>query len=473
MADEEIKKRDDDEAPEGDEADADEAEKAEEKPPKKKTAKREETAAKAAREEDDDASSDDDDEDAAPEKAEASSDEEAEDEGERDEAAARMAKALGVDDEAKTEEAAPAQEPEAPPNRAARRREDALERRKKRRGQTQKSAASDDDEPLPKDKNARAKALLQKRKEQASTDTRPINLLPGEMVDDALARSASAFSTWFKKNFSAIQWVVIAAVVGGAGFLGYTYFSQKKAAGASGSLMAAVADERGRVVPEDKKQDDKRSDEEKEFDQQKVFKSADERADTALAAYRQVAEQNPGTGAGMLARLGEAGALLEKRDYQKAMEAYQQVMSSPLAAADLDVKGRAIEGVGFAKEGKGDVDGALASFKELEGIDVKGYKELGEYHQARLLLGKGDKDKAKDLLKKAFDALKAPSADGHPFRFLENVVEESLRDLDPSAVPAKAPVGGPKGNAISPEELEKIMKRAREAAEKQPQGEHH
>ena len=64
-------------------------------------------------------------------------------------------------------------------------------------------------------------------------------------------------------------------------------------------------------------------------------------------------------------------------------------MRSALAAADPDVKGRAIEGLAFAKEGKGDLDGALASFKELSGIDVKGYKELATYHEARVLLAQG------------------------------------------------------------------------------------
>src|SRR5262249_34831548 len=143
--------------------------------------------------------------------------------------------------------------------------------------------------------------------------------------------------------------------------------------------------------------EDKRTDEEKETDIGKVFASPEARTDDALQAYGRVVDQHPGTGAAILGKLGQAGMLLEKKDYPQALATFEAVLATPLAAADLDVKGRTLEGIGFAKEGKGDLDGALAAFKDLGGVDVKGFAELSLYHQARVLLAKGDKDKAKEL----------------------------------------------------------------------------
>jgi hypothetical protein len=167
-----------------------------------------------------------------------------------DGAAKRVAIALGVEGEGEgTEgkaEETEAKEPDVVPNRASRRRDDAVERRRKRKGTSTKTAESAI-EPLPKDKNARAKELLKRRREQAS-GPQPINLLPGEMVEDALARSTSAVAKWFRTNFGSIQWVLIAGLVGVGGFLLYTSLTEKKSAAAADALEDGVTAERGRVM---------------------------------------------------------------------------------------------------------------------------------------------------------------------------------------------------------------------------------
>ncbi|WP_437682809.1 tetratricopeptide repeat protein [Sorangium sp. So ce131] len=378
---------------------------------------------------------------------------------EGDEAAQRVAAALGVDDA--DEPAAPeaaGEAAEAQPNRAARRREEVAARRRKKKPTG---------EELPKDKNARAKELLARRREQAA-GRRPVQLLPGEMVEDALSRMTSGASRWIKGNFHVLQWGFLAAVVATGGVLFYLSRSEKKDAVSSSALVSAVAADRGRVLAEDT-----RTDEEKELDATRTFKTAEERSDTALAAYNKVIDEHPGTGAALLAKLGQAGVLLDKKDYQHALDAYGAVVSSPLAGADPDVKGRAIEGIGFAREGKGDLDGALESFKQLEGIDMKGYKELALYHQARIHLAKGDTEKAKELLKSAHEKLQAPSTEGPSLQFLEAVVEEMLRKIDPSAAPPRAAFGGPKGQSMTPEEIQQLIERARKNAEKKAGDEQH
>lgn len=406
--------------------------------------------AKASDASDDDADADGDDDDA-----------------ERDERAQRVAKALGVSDdsdEKEGEEGASEDKPEeaeaAKPNRAARRREEALARRKKRAAS--EGASTTDDESLSKDKNTRAKELLKRRREQAASAAKApaVNSLDaGEMVDDALARSAAAIGKWFRTNVQLIQWVVLIGLVGAGGYVLYNMRTEKKAGEASAKLMAGVAAERGIVLEEDK-----RSEDEKEYDARKVFKTSGERAESALGSFSKVVEQHSGTGAALLAKLGQGGAYLEKKEYDKAISTYAEVLSSPLAAADPDVKGRATEGTGFAKEGKGDLDGALASFKELGAIDVKGYKELSTYHEARIHFAKGDKVKAKELLEPLNTKLTTPTAEPQPLGYLKSAVGDLFTQVDPEAAAASGNKP-PTGKMPSAQELQDMARKAQEAIE--------
>ncbi len=178
-------------------------------------------------------------------------------------------------------------------------------------------------------------------------------------------------------------------------------------------LAKAFADEHGRVS--DKEADD--DDEPKAKQLYPTFKSAAERRDAALAKYRTVESKYPGTGAAILARLAEASLLLDAGDAKGALGAYGDVRGSALAQADAEVRGRAIEGIGFANEllaqaegaDKGKhLDAALAAYRDLAQVDVKGLKELGLYHQARVVLAKGDKAKAIELLKEAHKLVSEP-----------------------------------------------------------------
>ncbi|MDC3957928.1 tetratricopeptide repeat protein [Polyangium jinanense] len=388
-----------------------------------------------------------------------------------DEAAQRVAAALGVagEEDASIEGGDAAAEPDedekqeaAKPNRAARRREDALARRKKRVGG---AAAAEDDAALPRDKNARAKELLKRRREQAdAAERRPVasSLDAGEMVDDALARSASALTKWLKANVGVLQWVVLAALVGAGGYAFWSSRVDKKLGDASADLFSGVAANRGLVMEEDKRPDDQ-----KELDPTRVFKNEAEKSQAALDAYGKVIDKYAGTGAALLARLGQGGTYLEKREWDKAIEAYASVLSSPLAAADPDVKGRATEGIGYAKEGKGDLDGAMASFKELASIDVKGYKDLATYHEARLLFAKGNKDKAKEILKPLEDKLALPSKEPEPLEYLKSAVHDLMVQIDPTAAAAQMPAfGGGGAPAPMPADIQEKARRLVEEAQK-------
>jgi hypothetical protein len=327
------------------------------------------------------------------------------------------------------------------------------------------------------DRNQNVKQQLLKKRDEAAR--RKVPLAPGEMVDDALARGMSGAGRWLKSNFGLLQWVIIAAVVGGIGYTVFDNRSIKKAEAASSDLMKGANSERGRVVAGSSA----KGEEESADDPTPVFKSNEEKRDTALASYRKVATAYPGTGAAILGRLGEAGILLDKREWDGALAAYNEVRATPLAAADVTVRGRAIEGVGIALEGKKDVDGALKAFRELENTDAKGLKELGMYHQARILYAKADNDKAKELLKNARERLKnvdsaskssAPPSpfggESKPFAFLESQIEDLLKRIDPTALAtdtAAAP-GGAGGKTVSPDNLKRIQEELQRKMQEKP-----
>lgn len=311
---------------------------------------------------------------------------------------------------------------------------------------------------MAEDRNQTVKKQLLKKREDAVR--RKVPLAPGEMLDDALARGMASTGRWLKTNFGALQWVIVGAIVAGGAYAAYDYRATKRQEAASAELIKGAVSERGRISGSAQSKGPDEPD-----DPTPIFKSADERRDTALASYRKVVSSYRGSGAAILARLGEAGVLLDKRDWDGALVAYKDVKGSPLAAVDASVRASAVEGIGLALEAKGDTDGALKSFRELENTDVRGPKELGMYHQARILFAKGDLDKAKELLKTARERIKAASSaasspasgEAHPFGFLESQIDDLLRRIDPSAAPEPAAAPGRPSKAMTTDDLQRLQ----------------
>lgn len=266
---------------------------------------------------------------------------------------------------------------------------------------------------------------------------------------DPLLDRTVRFTDWAKKNSSLVQGIVIAALVGAIGVGTYTYLAQRKVEKASTILADAVNDENGTLGDPDAD----RGDAPKEI--RPVFRTTADKRESALKKYREVQEKFPKTGAAYLARLAEGSILLDKREADAAIAAFTDASRSPLAANDAEVRGRAIEGLGFAYELKGEYEQALKTFKELENaVDVKGFKELAMYHQARALEAKGDKDAAKDLLKTLHERITRPG-ESQQFSYLREVTEDRLRALDPAALPPKsASRGGPQ---MTQEQIRKFL----------------
>jgi len=176
-----------------------------------------------------------------------------------------------------------------------------------------------------------------------------------------------------------------------------------------------------------------------------TFASTEARSDALLAKYDQVAGTYPKTAAGYLASLNAAAVRLDKGDLDGAANGFNQAKVSPLAKVDVDVRARALEGIGFVEElraaanpGGRDahLEKALAAFRELENTDTQGLKELGMIHQARVFEAKGDIEKAKELLKALHERLSKPPLSAL-MTTLTELTDDRLRRLDPTAVPPK------------------------------------
>ena len=299
-------------------------------------------------------------------------------------------------------------------------------------------------------------ASASKRLAKIGEKAKPKREIPDAVeAADPLIERTRALAEWARKNRNLVQGLIVAAVAGAIAFGAWMYFDKKKSIEASVALAQAVADERGLIG------DPEKEDEDAIRDKVPMFKTPDDRREAALAKYREVESKYKGTGASYLARLGEGALLLDKRDPDGAIAAFNDVLASSLAKADTEVRGRALESLGFAYEQKKDYDKALEQYKQLESSDVLGFKQMAPYNEARCYQLKGDKAKAIELLKALREDL-MKSTDARLFSALRELAEDRLRQLDPTSVPPKRAQLSAGGGQISPEMLDKLPPELRE-----------
>ena len=324
-----------------------------------------------------------------------------------------------------------------------------------------------------KTKKGGLEVAASKKLSKIGTRAEPKRTLAVAADADPLIEKTAKLSEWAKENQKTVQIVgalLAAALLGVAGFL---YFEHKHETEASVLLTKAVEDERARIgePPKDDAED------KAPVDTSPMFKTYELRREAALAKYREVEKRFPKTGAAILARLAEGSLLLDKHEPDPAAAAFTDVKGSALASADQEVKGRALEGLGFAYELKAQavpaeapkfLDEAAKVYKELEStVDVRGFKELAIYHQARVAQARGEKDKAKELLitlKERLTKTEDTSSNvpqGPSFPYLKEVAMDRLREIDPSAAPTKTQQTGAGGNpSISPAQIRKMIEDA-------------
>ncbi|MCS6914304.1 MAG: tetratricopeptide repeat protein [Myxococcales bacterium] len=122
------------------------------------------------------------------------------------------------------------------------------------------------------------------------------------------------------------------------------------------------------------------------------FRTAKERAEETLRQLDKLTGEYPRSDAARVARLVRAGVLYGEGRYGEAEQAYRTFLESKPNVPALEALAR--EGLGLCAEAQGKPDVALSIYKEQGGPF---YRDRFLFHQARILLGKGQKQEAAKL----------------------------------------------------------------------------
>jgi tetratricopeptide (TPR) repeat protein len=182
-----------------------------------------------------------------------------------------------------------------------------------------------------------------------------------------------------------------------------------------------------------------------------VFKSEKDRATKAVEAFAAAAKNAPDSRAGSLAKLAEGSLLTSLGKAGDAVSLFAAAFSAEKERPS--VAALALEGEGIALEAADKGADAEKRFEQLKTFDGSAYKDVAEYHLARLKLAKGDRDGAKVLLKGVYDRLGSPAEGAPKSRFLKGEVEVRLAEIDSSLVPA----GSGEAQQFSQEEIQRLI----------------
>ncbi len=124
--------------------------------------------------------------------------------------------------------------------------------------------------------------------------------------------------------------------------------------------------------------------------------SADERkarVEKAGQAFARTAQAYADQPISRLSALGEAGTRMDLGDADAALALYEKALAGP----DLTpmVEALALQGKAAALEGKGDLDGAIAAWKAVEGVDREAFGLIAGMQTGRLLEAQGKDAEAK------------------------------------------------------------------------------
>jgi tetratricopeptide (TPR) repeat protein len=322
-------------------------------------------------------------------------------------------------------------------------------RREQRRAKQQTEQASSQSAPEEavgassqdiRDRNARLRAKAaadrqsKRERDRARIAATSAGLDATERLDDIFVRTTHAATLWIRKNFRWLQWALVAVILTMFGVQAARYYQRQEASKSADLLMAGAVAQSGTIGDEE----DAKSipDELRHWDNRPMFADAEQRLSAAEKNYKTAIDKFGKTGAGDYARLQLAGIKYDQKAYDEALNVYRQVRISGLAQKDLEVRGRSIEGAGFCLEAKGDIEGALKSFRELSNLEGSlEFAVLGLYHQARVLVAQGKSDNAKELLLKAKKRL-SDDKDSAAASYFKRPIQEALSQIDPSAVAA-------------------------------------
>jgi tetratricopeptide (TPR) repeat protein len=207
--------------------------------------------------------------------------------------------------------------------------------------------------------------------------------------EDAFVKAAGQSALWVKSHRLLMMVGGVAAVLVIAAIFIVLHVSEAQNVRASELYFAALKLKDAPIAasPEAKPEGD---------DAQPSFPSEVERDKAVRAAFQKVIDEAGRSGVATMARLIVADYDEKLGDSDKALAGFL-ALADELSPTD-SLYFIAVERAAYAKENKGDVDGALAIWQRLLGSEKRFYADHALFEMARLHANRGETDKARELL---------------------------------------------------------------------------
>ncbi len=333
--------------------------------------------------------------------------------------------------------------------------------RRERRARA-KSGQSDDGKTEDiKDRNQRLRAEAAARRRKLREEERSAaaseGLDAGERVDDALVRGADASAKFLRDNFAWLQWIIIAGLAAGMGFLIYEYRKEVDGEKQGAKLASILATQFGRIAAADPVTPSDR----RLVDTRPEFESEAAKAKKAAEAWQALKDAKTAE-LRLSAGLGRAGALYDLGQNAEARKAYEAVAGDTQSGLHPQLKGRALEGIGFTFEAEQKYEDAKKAFEKLGAVETDEFKHLRKFHIARIEYLLGNRDKAQEMLTELDAKLSEGAGPQGPTDYVGAAVRDLLKTVDPKKAQEEQ-------QALSAAQMQEFLKQF-EAMQKQGGG---
>ncbi|QQR88909.1 MAG: hypothetical protein IPJ88_11845 [Myxococcales bacterium] len=244
------------------------------------------------------------------------------------------------------------------------------------------------------------------------------------VMEEEVLRRASHLGDWVAAHRQKVAFAGILSVLIVVGLTAGLWHASRRSAAAADSLSKAIATVSAPLSSEVSAEQD---------DSIKVvesFKNAEARSKKAEERFSKVISAYPSTKAAKWARLGKGAIVLKAGKVAEAKALYKEALSGADNTMQLI---EAFEGYLYSFESEKNYDEAL---KEIQSMRTKHQAVLGDiadYHEARLLVATGNKDKAGKTLANLVVRLRDEKSEAPAYLLSE--AELFLLEIDASLLP--------------------------------------